>query len=82
MRPAHYKGKGDLQPIHLIHALGLGFDAGCVVKYVCRAGRKPGEEALQDLRKARQYLDWLIAEAEGRPVIKPDGWGDNSGHDP
>jgi DNA polymerase len=23
MRPAHYKGAGDLQPIHLIHALGL-----------------------------------------------------------
>jgi hypothetical protein len=54
-----------IQPIEFISANGLGFLAGNVVKYVCRAPLKNGVE---DLQKARQYLDWLIAEAEGKPL--------------
>ena len=39
-----------------------GFLLGNVLKYLSRLGKKG--PALEDARKARQYLDWLI-EAHG-----------------
>ena len=41
----------------------LSFCAGNVVKYVCRAGRKDPEKYVEDLEKARWYLDREIARA-------------------
>ena len=35
----------------------LSFCAGNVVKYVCRAGRKDPDKYLEDLEKARWYID-------------------------
>jgi hypothetical protein len=52
----HYKEK-DIQPWDAIHAWGLGFFSGNVVKYVARHHQKGG---VDDLRKARHYLDKLI----------------------
>lgn len=46
-----------LQPIEFIVANGLGFCEGSVVKYVSRWRNKNGVE---DLKKARHYLDILI----------------------
>lgn len=43
---------------------GLGFRLGNVVKYVSRAGKKDGCSVLEDLRKARVYLDRHIARLE------------------
>lgn len=57
---SHYKGK-IIQPIQYIHANGLGFCEGNIVKYVTRWREKNG---LEDLRKARHYIDLLI-ELEG-----------------
>ena len=51
-----------IQPIEFILANELGFCEGNVIKYLCRYKRKNG---LEDLKKARQYLDFLI-EREGR----------------
>lgn len=42
----------------------LSFCAGNVVKYVCRAGRKDPDKHLEDLEKARWYLDREIARAK------------------
>lgn len=42
----------------------LSFCAGNVVKYVCRAGRKDPDKHLEDLRKARWYLDREIERIE------------------
>jgi len=39
----------------------LSFCAGNVVKYVCRAGRKDPDKYVEDLEKARWYLDREIA---------------------
>nr|DAX49939.1 MAG TPA: nucelotide kinase [Caudoviricetes sp.] len=39
----------------------LSFCAGNVVKYVCRAGRKDSDKHVEDLEKARWYLDREIA---------------------
>jgi hypothetical protein len=52
----HYKTKA-IQPVEYIHANGLGFCEGNVVKYVTRWKDKNG---VKDLEKARHYLDILI----------------------
>ena len=52
----HYK-RQTIQPWDYIAANGLGFFEGNVVKYVSRWKTKAGVE---DLRKARHYLDKLI----------------------
>lgn len=62
VNPAHYKFSG-IEPIQAIEAWNLGFCLGNTVKYISRAGRKG--DALEDLRKARWYLDREIARREG-----------------
>jgi hypothetical protein len=52
----HYKSKA-IQPWDYIVSNGLGYLEGNVVKYVSRWKDKGG---LQDLEKARHYLDKLI----------------------
>lgn len=52
----HYKDK-PIQPVEYIHANKLGFCEGNVVKYLTRWREKNG---LQDLYKAKHYLELLI----------------------
>lgn len=52
----HYKGKA-IQPVEYIHANGVGFFEGNVIKYVTRWREKNG---LDDLEKAKHYLELLI----------------------
>lgn len=59
--PAHYNA-GKIEVIAAIEDWQLGFHLGNVVKYIARAAHK-GDE-LQDLRKARWYLDRYISQAE------------------
>ena len=46
-----------IQPIEYIHANGLGFIEGCIVKYISRWRDKNG---IEDLEKIKQYVDILI----------------------
>ena len=57
---AHYKDN-EIQVWDAIHDWGLGYFSGNVVKYVARHQKKNG---LEDLKKARHYLDKLISIAE------------------
>jgi hypothetical protein len=57
-----HQGFSSIEPIAAIEAWQLGFHLGCVVKYVCRAGRKG--DKVEDLQKARWYLDREIARLE------------------
>ena len=61
--PAHYGG-GDnpYEAIKVIEAWALGFCLGNTVKYIARAGKK--DPTVQDLKKARWYLDREIARLE------------------
>ena len=52
----HY-AKLKIQPIEYIHANGIGFAEGNVIKYVTRWRDKNG---IADLKKARHFLDLLI----------------------
>jgi len=61
--PSHYN-IGTIEVIDVIEDWGLGFHAGNIVKYVARAPHK-GKE-VEDLQKARFYLDRLIAMEEKR----------------
>lgn len=61
--PAHYTS-GPIEVIELIEGFGLGFHLGNVVKYILRAPHKGTE--LQDLQKARWYLDRAICKLEGK----------------
>lgn len=64
--PAHYGGEHNpYEAIKVIEAWDLGFHLGNCVKYICRAGRKGQEQAIDDLRKARWYLDREISLQEG-----------------
>jgi hypothetical protein len=53
---SHYKGK-SIQPWDYIAANNLGYFEGNIVKYVSRWKDKGG---VDDLKKARHYLDKLI----------------------
>lgn len=57
----HYK-KREIQPWDVIDAYGMGFYQGNALKYLLRYKDKGGVE---DLKKARHYLDKLI-EVETR----------------
>jgi len=52
----HYKNK-KIQPITFIMENDLGFCEGNIVKYVTRYKDKNG---IEDLMKARHYIDFLI----------------------
>lgn len=57
--PSHYTD-GKIEVIDYILDKGMDFCAGNVVKYISRAGKKKGSDRLTDLKKARQYVDFLI----------------------
>ena len=57
----HYRNMA-IQPFRYIHANGIGFAEGCAIKYLSRWRSKGGVE---DLRKARHFIDLLIEAEEG-----------------
>lgn len=63
--PNHYGGEDNIyEAIKVIDAWELGFSLGNTVKYISRAGKKnPGKE-LEDLKKAKWYLDHHIKNLE------------------
>ena len=60
INPSHYR-QGTLEVIDAIEGLALGYREGNCLKYLARYKYKNG---LEDLRKARWYLERLIREVE------------------
>ena len=52
----HYK-KLAIQPVEYVHANGIGYFEGNVIKYVSRWRDKNG---IADLEKAKHYIELLI----------------------
>ena len=52
----HYKDMA-IQPVEYIHANGIGYFEGNVIKYVTRWRAKNG---IADLEKAKHYIELLI----------------------
>ena len=61
--PDHYQ-LGKIQVWDFIIDQDLDFVLGNVVKYVCRAGTKPGESRLDDLLKAQAYINKAIESTD------------------
>lgn len=66
-KPAHYQSQIGLEVIDVIEAFTSNLKGikavatGNVIKYICRWDKKNG---LEDLKKARWYLDRLIKHIE------------------
>ncbi len=60
--PPHYNF-GKYEPIDVIEDWDLGFHLGNTVKYIARHQHKGSP--LEDLKKARWYLDRAIRQLEG-----------------
>lgn len=58
--PSHYNQ--GIEVIDFIESHNMDFNTGNVIKYVSRAKHKG--KYLEDLKKARWYLDRLISEEE------------------
>ena len=74
---SHYKDLA-IQPVEYIHANGIGYMEGNVIKYLSRWKSKGG---ISDLEKAKHYIELLIeleANKEAVDAPKPaelgDGW--------
>ena len=59
---SHYKNM-TIQPVEFIERNNLGFCVGNIIKYVCRYKDKNG---IEDLKKARHYVDLLIEIEESK----------------
>ena len=63
--PAHYGGaESTYEAIKVIEAWNACFCIGNVLKYLSRAGKKDPEKLLEDLEKAKWYLDRKIANVK------------------
>jgi hypothetical protein len=62
-RPSHYTS-GKIEVIDFILDQGLGFELGNTAKYISRAGKKDPAKVLEDLKKARWYLNHYIERME------------------
>lgn len=66
-KPNHYQGAYGLEAIEVVHNFvgslsgASAFFWGNAIKYMLRFQKKNG---LEDLKKARKNLDWLIEEME------------------
>lgn len=59
--PSRYVGKSGMQVFDVINEFGLDFYEGNALKYLIRYKKKNGVE---DLKKCREYLDYMIAGYE------------------
>ena len=73
----HYKNMA-IQPIEFIHANGIPFAEGSIIKYVSRWRAKNG---IADLEKARHFIDLLIEleRKNGAAQKKDASGGGNAG---
>ena len=64
--PSHYT-RGKIEVIDFIEDQQLPYHLGNVIKYIARAGYKG--DKLEDLKKARWYLDRYINEVMGNGTL-------------
>jgi hypothetical protein len=61
--PKHYTD--NPKGIELIDMIGhLSFPKGAAIKYIYRAGKKDPDKSIEDLKKARWFIDFMIKELQ------------------
>lgn len=68
--PSHYAEGRKYEPKDVIRDWGLNFNLGNTVKYIARAGKK--DDIVQDLKKAKQYLEFEIEAIEAERKASED----------
>ena len=71
--PSHYHSNSGIEVIDAIEAWNLNFSRGNAIKYIARASYKDPTKEIEDLEKARWYID---REIQRLHAIKNDndGW--------
>lgn len=61
VRPKHYgKALGIYELYKVLNAHGVNFNRGNAIKYLIRAGKKSRAKEVEDLLKAKQYIDFEL----------------------
>ena len=67
--PSHYTD-GKIEVIEFIEDKKLGFHLGNAVKYICRAGKKDPNKEIEDLEKAKWYVERRISCLGGKSEVR------------
>lgn len=66
--PEHYGGQDNpYEAIKVIEAWEMNFNLGNTIKYISRAGKKEKGKTVQDLEKAKWYLEREINNLKNQP---------------
>lgn len=68
INPSYY-GKKGMQPNDFIDAQDLTYNKGQAVKYIARSGKKYEDKHVEDLKKARYYIDREISRLEKMETV-------------
>ena len=68
--PSHYQGKYETIDVIEAQGWGAGFNKGNALKYILRAGRKDASKEIEDLEKARWYIDREISRLKAEVAAK------------
>lgn len=63
--PDHYQST-QIEAIDVIEQFYLNFSRGSALKYILRAGKKPHESEVDDLKKALWYIEREIKRIEAQ----------------
>ena len=66
VHPSHYCESRKYEPMDVIADWDLDFFLGSALKYIARAGRKPGCSKAQDLEKAIEYLQYVVDREDAK----------------
>lgn len=62
MSKDYYLSEDDSMDVtFIINKFNLNFNKGNVIKYLVRAGKKDPSKEIEDLEKARDYIDYEIS---------------------
>lgn len=59
--PSYYASL-DPEPRRVIRKWRLGFNLGSAIKYIARAGKKDPSKHIEDLEKAKRYIEMEIED--------------------
>lgn len=63
-QPDYYGGDSPYEALKIIFHFNMSFCLGNVLKYIIRAGKKDPSKEIEDLKKAKVYLEREIERLE------------------
>ena len=66
--PEYYKGKNGYMAKDVVSNFDLSYNIGTATTYLLRAGKKEGNPAQQDIRKAINHLQFELERLESKTI--------------